>query len=171
MLADEECVLHVAGRMVCGKVHLGEYVQVVLYLGTVRQYKTHTAEDVNNLVSDNSQRMTCTQLDRVGCACQVHAFAVAFLCGTLFAQLIDTLRSQVFQLVNLHANRLLLLSRDGAEVIHQQGNLALFAQVFQSQQLHLFSVLGTQCLYFFQKFVYLIKYHNQLLCMKFDAKV
>ena len=41
MLRDEEGVLHVAGGMVGGKVHLGEHMQIVLHLGTVSQHKAH----------------------------------------------------------------------------------------------------------------------------------
>ena len=41
VLTDKEGVLHVAGRMVCCKVHLGEHMQVVLHLRTVCQHKAH----------------------------------------------------------------------------------------------------------------------------------
>ena len=41
MLAYEECVLHVASRMVGSKVHLGKHVHVVLHLRSVSQDKAH----------------------------------------------------------------------------------------------------------------------------------
>ena len=38
---NEEGVLHVARRMVCGEVHLREYVHVILHLGAVGQCEAH----------------------------------------------------------------------------------------------------------------------------------
>ena len=60
MLRDEERVLHVAGGVVGGEVHLREHVEVVLHLGTVGQHEAHAREDVDNLVRHDGQRVACT---------------------------------------------------------------------------------------------------------------
>ena len=141
MLADKEGVLHVASRMVGSKVHLCEHMQIVLYFGTVCQDKAHSREDVDNLVGHDGQRMARTQSNGVGRTCQVDAFVVAFLSGTIFAQLVDALCSQRLQLVDLHADLFFLVSRYFAEIVHQERNLAFLTQVFKAQLLYFLSIL------------------------------
>ena len=68
MLANEEGVLHVAGRMVGSEVHLGEDMEIVFHLGTVGQYEAHATEDVDDLVGDDGQRMACAKGNGVWCA-------------------------------------------------------------------------------------------------------
>ena len=104
--------------------------------------------------------MACTQIDWVGSTCKIESIICALLSLTLLAQLIDALGGQSLQLVNLHTNRLLLVGGNLAEVVHQGCNLTLLAQIFQSELLNFLSVFSAQILYFFQKFVYLIKYHK-----------
>ena len=141
MLRDEEGVLHVAGGVVGSKVHLGEHVQVVLHFGTVCQHEAHAREDVYNLVGDDGQRMACTQLNGVGSACQVYGLVASLLRGAFLAQLVDALCGQRLQLVDFHADGLLLVGGNGAEVVHQGRNLALLAQVFQAQLLDFLGIL------------------------------
>ena len=57
MLLQEESVLHVAGRVVGGKVEHGKHVLVVVHLGTVGEGEAHTREDVDDFVLDDSQRV------------------------------------------------------------------------------------------------------------------
>ena len=79
MLTNEECVLHVTGWMISSKVHLCKDVQIILYFRTVCQHESHTTEDVDNLVGDNSQRVTCAQLNGLGCASKVNGLIARFL--------------------------------------------------------------------------------------------
>ena len=145
----EEGVLHVAGRVVGGKVHLGEHVQVVLHFRTVGQDKAHTREDVDNLIRHDGQRVACSQFDGVGSTRQVQSVVVALLNLCLLFQGVDALLCQLLQLVNLHAYGFLLVGSHVAEVVHQCRYLTFLAEVFQSQLLYFFSVLRAQVLYFF----------------------
>ena len=85
--------------------------------------------------------MACAQLDGIGRTCQVYTFNVGVLGLTLSLQLIDAIQCQLLQLVNLHADRLLLVSGYLAEIIHQGSNLTLLAQIFQSELFNFLSVL------------------------------
>ena len=49
----EECILHVAGRMIRREIQRFEYVIVVFYLRTFRYVITEFAEYVHNLLSDD----------------------------------------------------------------------------------------------------------------------
>ena len=71
-LLNEECVLHVACRMVGGKVELCEHMKVIVNLRTCCQREAHSLEDVYDLVCDNGQRMACAKRYRVGTACEVY---------------------------------------------------------------------------------------------------
>ena len=72
--------------MVSGKVQHGEHVLVVVDLGTVIEREAHALEDVDDLILDNGQRVTCTQGDGVGCACQVLVVVAGIGRGDLLAQ-------------------------------------------------------------------------------------
>ena len=65
VLADEEGVLHVACGVVGGKVELCKHVEVVVNLGSFGKREAHALEDVNNLILDNVERMTCAELYRI----------------------------------------------------------------------------------------------------------
>ena len=60
-LLYKEGILHVAGGMVGGEVHLGEHMQVVFNLWSVGKDEAHTREDVNNLICHDSKRMACAK--------------------------------------------------------------------------------------------------------------
>ena len=84
MLADEESILHISGRMVSCKVHLRENVEIIFHFRAVSEYKARTREDIDNLVCDDGQWMSCSELNGVGCACQVDSLVSSFLRITLF---------------------------------------------------------------------------------------
>ncbi len=132
MLADKEGVLHVTGRMIGSEVHLSEHMQVIFHLRTVGKDESHTRENIDNLVSDNGQWMTGTQLNRVGSACQIDSITFTFLCLAFLAELIDTFCGKCFQLVDFHTNGLLLVGSHITEISHQCRNLTFFAEIFQS---------------------------------------
>ena len=131
-------------------------------LGTVGQDKAHAREDVDNLVGNDRQRMACTHLNGVGRARQVDGLVASLLCGAVLAQFVDALCGQRLQFVDLHANGLLLVGGHVAEIVHKGCDFTLLAKVFQAQLFYFLSVLRAQCLYFFQKFVNLVKYHFNL---------
>ena len=163
MLADEEGVLHIAGRMVGSEVHLREDMIVVFHLRTVGKDESHTGEDIDNLVGDDGQRMACAELYGVGGTRQVDGLFASLLRLALLAQLVDALSSKCLQFVDLHADGLFLVGSHIAEVVHQGSNLTLLAEVFQSELFYFICVLCTQILHFFEKLINLIKYH---ICLK-----
>ena len=132
MLRYEEGVLHVAGRMVGGEVHLRKHVEVVLHLWSVGQYESHAGEDIDDLVGDDGQWVARAELYGVGCARQVEALVARLLGLALFAQLVDALGGHCLQFINFHAHRLFLVGGYVAEVVHQGRDLTLAAEVFQS---------------------------------------
>ena len=142
MLRYEECVLHVAGRMVGSKVHLGEHVQVVFHLRAVGQYEAHAREDVDDLVLHDGQRMAGAQLDGVGRARQVDVVALRLSRLQVLAQAVDAVEGHLFQFVDAYSHRFLLIGGHIAEVLHQGVDLAFLAQVLQSQGLYFLSVRG-----------------------------
>ena len=143
MLADEEGVLHITGRMVSGKVHLREHVEIVFYLRTVCQNKAHTREDIDDLVGDDGERMACAELDGVGCARQVDGLVASLLCLALLAQQIDALCSHCLQFVDLHADSFLLVGSHIAEVVHQGRNLTFFTEIFETELFNFLCVFRT----------------------------
>ena len=143
MLRDEEGVLHVASGMVGGEVHLREHVEVVFHLRTVSEDKAHAREDVDDLVGDNRQRMTRTQLDGVGRARQVDGLVASLLRLALLAKLVDALGGECLQFVDLHADALLLVGSHVAEVVHQGRDLTFLAEIFQSELFYFLGVLRT----------------------------
>ena len=58
---DEECVLHVARRMVGSEVQSREHVPVVLHFRTVGNRESETREDRDNLIADKRDRMACAE--------------------------------------------------------------------------------------------------------------
>ena len=61
----EEGVLHIAGGMVSGKVHLGEDMEVVLHLRTIGKGEAHALKYLYYLVLDNRERMASAELNGV----------------------------------------------------------------------------------------------------------
>ena len=159
MLAHEECVLHVAGWMISGEVHLGEDMEVVLNLRTVSQHEAHAAEDVDDLVGDDGQWMACAKGNGVGRACQIDGIVASLLSLAGFTQLVDAFCIALLQLVDFHANLFLLFGRHRTEVVHQFGYLALLAQVFQAQLFYLFGVLCLQRVHQLKEFIDFLEYH------------
>ena len=159
MLRYEEGVLHIACGVIGSKVHTGEHMQVVLYLGTVGQHESHATEDIDNLVGHNGQGVACTQLDGVGRACQVDGLVARLLCGACLAQGVDTVCDALFQFVDFHAHLFLLFCGHVAEVLHQLVQFTILTQVLQSELLYFLSILCLQRVNLLKEFVYLFKYH------------
>ena len=177
MLRHEEGVLHVAGGMVGGKVHLGEHVVVVFHLGAVGKDKAHARENVDNLIGDDGERMAGTQLDGVGGACQVQTVVLGVGGLKLLLQGGQPFGGGLFQFVDLHAHLFFLLGGHISEISHQGTDDTLFAEILQSQSLQFGGVGGVHVSYFFEKFCYSVKHLNvgydKILCKDtiFMAKI
>ena len=128
--------------MVGSEVHLCEHVEVVFHLRTIGEDKAHAREDIDDLVGDDRQRMTRTELDGVGCARQVEGLFARLLRLTLLTQLVDALGGECLQFIDLHADGLLLVGSNVAEVVHQGCDLTFLAEIFQSELFHFLGVLG-----------------------------
>ena len=106
--------------MVVGKVHAAIYMPVVFHLGSVGQGEAHTAEDIDDFVLDNRERMARTESNGVGSTCEVDGCRT---CSSSFACIVFQgsylLLSQGLEFVDFHANLFLLFGRHVAEIIHQ----------------------------------------------------
>ena len=159
MLTDKKRVLHVAGRMVGGKVHLGEHMEVVFHLRTVGQHKAHARENVDNLILHDGQRVACAQFDRVGRAGKVDVVALSLGSSEVVAQRVDFVEGHLFQFVDTNAHSFLLVGSHVSEILHQCVNLTFLAQIFQSQSLNILGIRCREFADFFQQLFYFIKYH------------
>ena len=77
---DEESILHITCRMVFGKIHGSEYVQVVFYFGTVGNTEAQPMEYINDFILYNAQRVTCSQFDGISRTGKIH-FGCAVILG------------------------------------------------------------------------------------------
>ena len=148
--------MHVACRMVGRKVEHGEHMLVVIDLRSLEEREAHALEDVDDLVSDKRQRMTRSQADGVGCACQVEALRACLGGLHLLTQSVDLLCGGRFQLIDLDAKFTLLLLGHIAEVGNDGVDFTFLAQVFQSELLYVLCVFGRERGHFFEKLVYLV---------------
>ena len=155
-LFHEERVLHVAGGMVGGKVHLGEHMQVVFHLRSVGQHESHAREYVDDFVPDDGQRMACAHLDGVGRARQVDVVVLGFCRSRLFAKRVNLVEGSLFQLVDFNTHGLLLVGSHVAEVGHQGVDFTFLAEVLQSELFNFLCIRGGQSVYFFQKCFYFL---------------
>ena len=156
--------------MISGEVHLGEHMEVVFHLRTVGQHKSHTLEDIDDLIAYDGQRVTCSQLDGVGRTCQVNDVALVLSGGQLLTQTVDAFSGFLLQLVDLHTNGLLLVSSHITEFLHQCIDLTFLAQVFQAQSLYFLCIGSREFVHFLEKFFYSVKYHF-LMILQFGCKV
>ena len=156
VLRYEERVLHVARRMVCGEVEHCEDVLVVVDLRPMKQREAHALENLYDLVLDDGERMARAQVDGVGRAREVEALLSRLRGLHRLAELVDLLRGQLLELVDLHAELLFLVFRHGAELVHELTDLTFLAQVFYPEPFHVFRVLGGKLRNLLQKVVYLV---------------
>ena len=102
MSFDEKCVLHIACRMIFGKVQCREYMPVVFDFRTFGDAESQTCEDINDFVLYNCNRMTCTEFNRISRAGQVKTVATIILALELFLQRIDFVLRFSFQFIQSH---------------------------------------------------------------------
>lgn len=136
---NEECVLHIAGRVVSSKVQRREHMPVILHLRAIGNSEAHTGEDVKHFGLDQAEGVTGSDGKRGGRAGQVkRGLFVLFGFGLdLLAQSRDFVGSQVFEFVDKLAYFALLLGRDSAEIVEKQGYFSLLAQILHAQGLNL----------------------------------
>ena len=94
--------------------------------------------------------MTRTQVDGIRRTCEVEFLSIGFLGLNLLAKLIDFLLRVLFQLIDLDAYCLFLVSGNIAEISHDGIDLAFLAQILQAKLLYVLSVLGLEAVNFLE---------------------
>ena len=163
ILLYEECVLHVAGWMVGGEIHLREHMQVVFCLWSISKHKSHTRENVDDLVLDDGQRMACSELYRIGSPCQVESLVAVFACFDGITQGIESFECCLLELIDFHSHLFLLVGRYIPKICHYGIDLTFLAEIFQAQCLYLLSIRGCHFFYLCKEAFNLVKYHIQIL--------
>ena len=153
---DEEGVLHIACRMVVGEVHGAEHVPVVLYLGAVGQAEAQSGEDVDYLVAYDGDGVACAQRGGVGRAGEVGGVFSGLLLIELLAQGVDMVLGCGLEVVDGHAELSLAVGGYLAEFIHQLGDEALLAEVFDTELLQFVGCGGVELLDFFEQRGYVV---------------
>ena len=133
LIRQIEGILHIAGGVILGHVQAGEVVVVVLDLRGIRHGKAHTGEHVDDLVGDQRQRVQTAH--RAGLGRQRDIHRLRSIAGSKFC-LLHLFCSSVVICLNLClefiddlAHSGALFRRNGAQVLHQGRDLAVFAEV------------------------------------------
>ena len=139
----EEGVLHVACRMVGGEVQRAEYVPVVFYLRTFGDCESHVAEDVDDLVFHERERVASAEGEGSGRTGKVD-IGLLFV-GVVGESLLEG--RELFgrgglEFVEFLAQFALLLCGYGTEIVHQRGDGAFLTEVFDAELLHGFGRRG-----------------------------
>ena len=134
LVGQVEGILHVTGGVILGHVQAGEVVVVILDLRCVSHGKTHAGEHVDDLVGDQRQGVQTTHRAGLGGQGDVHG-----LSGVAGGQLgllhlggggIVVCLHLLLELVDDLAHGGALFGRNRAQILHQRGDLAVFAQIF-----------------------------------------
>ena len=149
-LLNEESILHITGRMISRKIEHSEYMLVIIDFRTMIKRESHALEDIDNLILHDRQRMTRTQVDGIRRTCEVEFLSIGFLGLNLLAKLIDFLLRVLFQLIDLDAYCLFLVSGNIAEISHDGIDLAFLAQILQAEFLHVLGILGLEAVNFLE---------------------
>ena len=126
----EEGVLHVACRMVFGKVERREHVPVIFDFGAFGNCKTKAAEYGYDFFAYNRQRMAGTQAHWRRGAGKVDAAEVGSFVFNSFAECVDFVGSEYFEFVDGGAYGSLLVGGYQTEVGHERRHEAFFTQIF-----------------------------------------
>ena len=148
LTGHEEGVLHVASRMVVGKVHRTENVPIVLHLGTIGKREAEAREDVNNLVAHEGQGVARTQSDGIRRAGQVEVIVVVFAGSHCFFEGSELFLKRRLEFVELHAHFAFLLSRHIAKVGHQVVDDTFLAEIFDAQGIPFLRSSGSETINF-----------------------
>ena len=144
VLLHEERILHIACRMIVGKVERAIDVPVILHLGTLGNREAHTGEDVNDLLANKAQGVTCAHLVGIGRTSQVNIRIDVVFRLIFCLEGLDLLGSSSLQCIQLLAKFALLVSSHIAELCHQASDLALLAKILDTQRLNVFCVVCLQ---------------------------
>ncbi len=125
-LFHEESVLHIACRVVSGKIHLGEDMEVVFYLWSVGKGEAHALEYLYYLILDDRERMASAKLNRVGGTGKVECLLSVLLSGELVTQTVDFVESECLDLIDKWTKDAFVLWCYIAKVCHEvvDGTLA-----------------------------------------------
>ena len=133
LLRQVEGVLHVACRVILGHVQAGEVVVVVLDLRCVSHRKAHAGEHVDDLVGDQGQRVQAAHGAGLGGQGDIHrlrSIAGSKLCLLhLFCGSVIVCLHLGLKFVDDLAHGRTLFRRNGAQVLHQGRDFAVFAEV------------------------------------------
>ena len=129
-----EGILHIAGGVILGHVQAGKVVVIVLDLREGAHRKTHAGEHVDDLVGDQGQRVQAAHGAGLGGQGDVHRLggvAGSKLCllHGLGGGIVVCLHL-LLEFVDDLAHRRALFRRNGAQILHQGRDLAVFAEVF-----------------------------------------
>ena len=133
LLRQVEGVLHVACRVILGHVQAGKVVVIVLDLREGTHRKAHAGEHVDDLVGDQGQRVQTAHRAGLGGQGDVHrlgSIAGSKLCLLhLFCSSIIVCLHLCLEFVDDLAHGRTLFRRNGAQILHQGRDLAVFAEV------------------------------------------
>ena len=131
--AQVERILHIPGGMILGHIQAGEVVGVVVDLGGFVHGKAHAGEDVNDLLLHQGDGMQAARIAQLGGQGNVHCLG-----GVAGGQLLGLDAGGGGLILGLHlalefvddltGSRAFLLG-NGAQLLHQAGDLAVLAQV------------------------------------------
>ena len=134
LLRQVESVLHIACRVILGHVQAGKVVVIVLDLREGAHRKAHAGEHVDDLVGDQGQRVQAAHGAGLGGQGDVHR--LGGVAGSKFCLLhglsggIVICLYLLLEFIDDLAHGGALFRRNGAQVLHQGRDLAVFAEVF-----------------------------------------
>ena len=138
----EECILHVACRMVFGKVERREHMPVVFHLRTLGNSEAETSENVDYLLAYKRDGVASAERhigSRTGEVDTSIGIVLLLKCCLEFIYLVG---GEIFQFVKFHTYLPLLVGGNSAEFVKQSRNFALLAQVFDTQSLKRLGGIG-----------------------------
>ena len=116
--------------------------------------------------------MACSKLDGVGRTCKVGRVFGLLLCTHSLFQFVQLVLCKLFQLVDFHSYRFLLVGSHITEVGHKGGNLTLFAEIFQVVVAQFSSAfLCREIAHFVQQLVYFYRVSSFIVLLQFGCKV
>ena len=152
-LLDKERILHIACRMLWGKIQKRIYVLIILHFWSFRHCKTYTRKNINYLLTHQRQWMTCTQLYWIRSTCQIHIicrFTSSATCLHYLTQLIDSRLCSLTQTIQRLTNQCFLLFWHRTKLIKQLCNDTFLRKIFNTQTFHFFKGSSLKSFYLLQ---------------------
>ena len=115
---DKESILHIACRMVFGKVQCREHVPVIFNFRTFGNTESQTGKDINDFVLYNGERVACTEFHRISRTRQIQSVTIVVLTFKHFFQRVDFVLRFCFQFIQSHADFFFLFGSYITEICH-----------------------------------------------------